>query len=889
MIDRRNIIELIGKNRGKYHSCLLTCYSFDFSFFEERLLPELRIANIKNVNILADGHFLELAQENTTGKEFKHNKTYNFIPVYEEGVFHPKIMLLSGLKHGLLIIGSGNVTSSGLSANDEIWGAFHLDNLENENAPLFAQVWDYLKQYTKRSKGFVNQQIGWISQYSPWLNEIKILRGEIKFESINQSLYFISNNNKFSIFEQLFRIVPKEELDELTIISPYFDKEGKVLKQFLECYNPKTFTCLVDLNSGLLPIDLDTNLKNRISFYDWSACKDDYVKDFNRLHAKVVHFKFKDGTEYMMLGSANVTFSAMGSLGSKGQNAEAGILLKRNTSPLHSWIKELRIKIPRDTIQLTNFNTTKGINTCSIPRTWFKQRIIYSELSGNEITIYINKESNLTFKISIFSRQDVLIETLDAVFKGNEVSIRCKYPDDVFKISFIDDDNNRVSNFSIVHRVEFLLKCNPDPNQQKLDALLEEDYLEGDGVTTLLQYLDYNWADDEVENTINTIVHSGNFSQKKQNFTEKSEDYRKLGSEDFNKVSYDVVLRQSGELSNSNVKIAEFLRLISSSNKNKEFGAKESTEQLLLEDSEQKGDGIEIETSIKSKKHGIKEKRSISTYFRKLENIYNLKLSIFYESKALTLSPSDPITIKVLSNILIAFELIQIYQGKKFNHQVSPSDESSIKEELYLINGSIYPEPNSIKSFLVNVFGKFLLLATAGVKNYDYEIINQKFESKRKLLLIKSIGVILNLSWKANEEKYKETLLLNCLYFISPKEIIDDLSCNELIDKLALDRVAKVNLEFFANGVLLRYKLWLNQFNDMEQRRKNLIIDINDLSIGSIIFNSKIGFNRISKIEYTTSPNVKLTREGFLLKDTGYILDKVLIGNKIVQFSLGER
>ena len=141
MIKRRNILELIGKHRGKYHSCVLTCYSFDFSFFEERVLPTLRLANIKNVNVLADGHYLEMAQEATTGREFKHNKTYNFHPIYETGVFHPKIILLTGVRHGLLIIGSGNITSSGLSTNDEIWGAFHLDNICNENAPLFGAAW----------------------------------------------------------------------------------------------------------------------------------------------------------------------------------------------------------------------------------------------------------------------------------------------------------------------------------------------------------------------------------------------------------------------------------------------------------------------------------------------------------------------------------------------------------------------------------------------------------------------------------------------------------------------------------------------------------------------------------------------------------------------------
>lgn len=147
-------MDLIGQNRSKYHSCVLTCYSFDFSFFEERVLPTLRLANIKNVNVLADGHYLEMAQEATTGREFKHNKTYNFHPIYETGVFHPKIILLTGVRHGLLIIGSGNITSSGLSTNDEIWGAFHLDNIGNENAPLFGAAWEYLKPFLDKSLGW---------------------------------------------------------------------------------------------------------------------------------------------------------------------------------------------------------------------------------------------------------------------------------------------------------------------------------------------------------------------------------------------------------------------------------------------------------------------------------------------------------------------------------------------------------------------------------------------------------------------------------------------------------------------------------------------------------------------------------------------------------------
>ena len=329
MIKRRNILDLIGKHRGKYHSCVLTCYSFDFSFFEERVLPTLRLANIKNVNVLADGHYLEMAQEATTGREFKHNKTYNFHPIYETGVFHPKIILLTGVRHGLLIIGSGNITSSGLSTNDEIWGAFHLDNIGNENAPLFGAAWEYLKPFLDKSLGFIPQKIEWMKKHSPWLSDLPVTSDWIKLRSLGLEVKFLANSNGNSIFSQLSANIPSSDVDKLTIISPYFDKSGAQVKQLISLYSPQQTSCLVDINSGTVPSELDD--ENRIDFYDWAECRDDYDNTFNRLHAKLFHF-VGDSTEYLLLGSPNATIAALGLGSSNAANAEAAILLRRNTT-----------------------------------------------------------------------------------------------------------------------------------------------------------------------------------------------------------------------------------------------------------------------------------------------------------------------------------------------------------------------------------------------------------------------------------------------------------------------------------------------------------------------------------------------------------------------------
>lgn len=153
-IERRNVIELIGNNAKRYHSCIITCFTFDFTYFEERIAPILRAANIRNINIFVDGNELIKAQEFLTGKEFSFQKNYNLIGVnHAKGVYHPKIIYLFGQDEGLLSIGSGNITSSGLSYNDEVWSSFHHRNLESEYLSLFKDVWIFLNEFFKHALG----------------------------------------------------------------------------------------------------------------------------------------------------------------------------------------------------------------------------------------------------------------------------------------------------------------------------------------------------------------------------------------------------------------------------------------------------------------------------------------------------------------------------------------------------------------------------------------------------------------------------------------------------------------------------------------------------------------------------------------------------------------
>jgi HKD family nuclease len=761
MIGRRNILELIGKNRGKYHSCILTCYSLDFSFFEERVLPILRTANIKNVNVFADGKFLEVAQDVTTGHEFKFNKTYNFLPVYTTGVFHPKIMLLVGVKHGLLIIGSGNITSSGLSTNDEIWGAFHLNSVENDNTPLFAAVWEYLQQFLNESYGFINQKIDWIRKYSPWLADLPEPTHEIQIESLKQQISFIANNDNESILAQLKATIPNAGVKSLSLISPYYDKEGEIIKELGKQFNPDTFNCIVDLDFGLLPYELDKDLATTVNFYKWSDCIKDFHEEVNRLHAKMIHFSMSDGTEYMMLGSANATNAALGTSSKKAVNHEAGILIKR-TSTSNTWLHELQIKLPADSIGMDKFKDTGGRTSPKVSSSSAKIKIVYAELRGTELSIYTkSKLTETDLKVLVLSREGAEIESIPFEMSDKSLVAKCSASDDVFKIVLANDQSEMVSNYCLVHRLEALIKCNPDPQQEKLDELLDEEYPDGEGITQLLEYVDYNWADEDSKNTKYHV--SGGGAGIKSKSGSPNQHYETLSEEDFNAISDDALFQQTGEMSHPSVKIADFLGIVGSElaiRHSDDFS--ESEEQKLLEAEVQQGEGNTVESNKKKKNNAIKVRNAILRYFRNLDSQYTMLLESFYRKKELFETPHIPINIKAFSNILIALQLIQIYHGKRFDIE---SDEE-FKQESYLIDGSIFDSHKTIKGFLNNVLGKFLLLSTAGVKKYEYDVLNKKLEYYQYQVLEKTIFTILKLHWHENELVYRDNILLNTLFFL---------------------------------------------------------------------------------------------------------------------------
>jgi hypothetical protein len=82
---------------------------------------------------------------------------------------------------------------------------------------------------------------------------------------------------------------------------------------------------------------------------------------------------------------------------------------------------------------------------------------------------------------------------------------------------------------------------------------------------------------------------------------------------------------------------------------------------------------------------------------------------------------------------------------------------------------------------------------------------------------------------------------------------------------------------------LKKYINWYSAFIDPINERGKLISSISKIRYGNIVFNSKIGFNFVKKVDSIES-NLNLSRCGYPFVDGDMDMKKVQFGNKVVLF-----
>lgn len=488
MIERQNIIKLLGDRTNVYHSALLTTYSFDPIYFEAVYLPTLRNLGATNVVILMDASMYDRLLSDSNYQCHRVSQ-YNYTLVRREnfhsGVFHPKTVLLFGEEEGTLIVGSGNLTYSGLFDNEEVWNAFHVHGNSSPHYPLFRQAWKILSQPANIASSLVARQIGWMSDHTPWLHKESPDRSVIL--SNGEECALLYNSVESTIIDKLFSSIGGKKIVSIKVVAPFYDAEGDALSALKKQFAPKEMLCILDTERLSAPYSM---LTTDTSIMFCKACSR------NPLHAKIFELQAENET-WLLCGSANAGNMALGTC-HYAFNDEICILLHCNTK--RNYIEELGIKYALLTKEERN-GIVRPKQVDHLPNT-LQVRILNCEEQDNELKLQFSK-AGIRGKLALLDSHQNVICRKD-VITSKDMSLSIADLDILnLNMAVLLNGETEISNRLLVVR-EVNVECgNPDPKRRKLSRLLDDPELL-ENLNHILGYINFDDSEKKSKTMKNT-------------------------------------------------------------------------------------------------------------------------------------------------------------------------------------------------------------------------------------------------------------------------------------------------------------------------------------------------------------------------------------------------
>ena len=901
MLDRLNILELLGADKNKYHTCIITCYSFDFLFFEQRVLPILRRAGMININVFVDAKMYQQQLTNLDGNYIA-KQSYSITPIQLNGAFHPKILMGFGKNNGFLAIGSGNLTNSGLSSNDEVWGAFHTYRTESKATPLFKSTFEYLKNLKPFCHGANVEKWDWILKNSPWVSDLNEIAKTIKTNSNNATLTLLKSFTKTSIYKEILDNLPKEIPTNITVISPYFNKNGQVITNLLMDLRPKVMDVVVDDRFGTIPYEWITN--DKVKFHNWESVKSNENNQCSRLHAKIIQFKYPDVT-YILTGSTNATTEALGTKTSTTKNAEMSLLIKVDENK--DWLEELDIKIPAEsTYDIKNYNL-ELIPSSTMISEKYDCCINYAEVDLTELVLYIADKDKIPCNSTIIVEKTdgqlssyVLTKELQPQIRIelNEVDVKLG-----FKVYVVNESMQRISNFEKLHNVQLMQRTNPDEKSSKFLEIINGIDLKSIDLETLLEFANFKDVGYIQNLNTNRVVA---FNKKIQ---EDTTEYKQVTEDQFNTNESSIERHTKGAISHLTL-LEDFLNNMSFRDKVEDFS---DSAELAAEKAKDSGlgghksavndqvaltfqEGSRIKKTL-HKKYGEINDNLVSKHKDVLDNLIEVlpsdkkatieniqsllvgthlifmksserfceerfkfiisykeldKLKVFEKRKGIKLErvgeyknlqnnevafSADANALSDIEKIIYEFEGIELV-----SHDETPS--ISI-EHSYFNNNPIFSGNkivvSSKKGFLINSVSKILLILTNGIEDYSPQDL-LKFIAFKNRLFYRVLIIFSSLKWSNNEIRIAELFLLNVFYLLAPENVISQ----EITEELGVIRnnLNNSKLVYDKSEDLIFQTLisFINWNNTYKHNKSDLIREMDRTTIGHIIFKKKIGF-----------------------------------------------
>lgn len=466
-LERQHIFEdILGDGSRVYHSAILTCYSFDPTFYSNFYKPELNARGIRNQIVLVDADRLDEATESERISSFSDTTPFSgFTPLRTicpaGGVFHPKIGLFIGAKRVTAVVGSGNLTYSGMSFNDEAWCAFSASTDELPEAAVIASIWSYLRSVIARQPmETAEMQLAWMVENSELLQRIisRTYPEPSTFSDNGEMFRFAANSDKGTILQGIIASVGREKVRKITVCAPFFDHDGVAILDLLNEFSPESVECLVKEKVGSLPVGLPLEAHPAVRFFLLTG------KGFGPMvHAKLIQIE-TDNRTVLAAGSANASIQALGHDG-RYANDEADILICCNHR--RDYIRELGIERGDAVSDLTDLGDSSEKD--SVRRVKRDVTILGCELLEDGYHLILDKAINdvdVAFESASRKKETVRQASLTA-------QSVIPQSDTIYKMVSVEKNGVRISNLCNVIIKSETEKSNPNREFGPISPLID--------------------------------------------------------------------------------------------------------------------------------------------------------------------------------------------------------------------------------------------------------------------------------------------------------------------------------------------------------------------------------------------------------------------------------
>ena len=297
-----------------YHTCIATTFGIDFDAYESIVLSRLQGSGCRNNMVIADGRMLTHALNGASELPRRAGTHYTVSGAATAGLFHPKLILQLGRRGGRLIVGSANMTPSGLAGNLELVDTLTSDEAGSGAQQLIVQAWEFVSGFIDGDRQSLANQRSWTQARTPWLGSAEPATGLVPLADGTLAALLISGQAEG--LGERFAAMIDETVHRLVVISPYWDRDLTALSHLATRLGAMETAVLVDPDTREFPSDAigavpDLRLYDRGNF-----------QAGRYIHAKAMIAQ-TDAADHLLVGSANCTHAALGVAGFAGSNREA--------------------------------------------------------------------------------------------------------------------------------------------------------------------------------------------------------------------------------------------------------------------------------------------------------------------------------------------------------------------------------------------------------------------------------------------------------------------------------------------------------------------------------------------------------------------------------------